>query len=186
MEYVAGRVLTDERLPGVAPKERTAIWTSAVQVLAALHHVIGLLLSVRRHRDDRHIHGHGHCHDEGGGAPHGGGGLGALHGAGSVSAHVPGGDHLELESLNLINSVLPLLPEAHDAVLGTEPLLRRAARRLWLTVASRRAAGEPTADGERWQLAMAPTLQALCGAGRDMTAGPVGADRAGCAERPRA
>ena len=49
MEYVAGRVLTDERLPGVAPKERTAIWTSAVQVLAALHSVDFRAVGLERH-----------------------------------------------------------------------------------------------------------------------------------------
>ena len=49
MEYVAGRVLTDERLPGVAPKERTAIWASAVQVLAALHSVDFRAVGLERH-----------------------------------------------------------------------------------------------------------------------------------------
>ena len=49
MDYVAGRVLTDERLPGLAPKERTAIWTSAVQVLAALHSVDYRAVGLERH-----------------------------------------------------------------------------------------------------------------------------------------
>ena len=49
MAYVAGRVLTDERLPGLAPKERTAIWTSAVQVLAALHSVDFRAVGLEKH-----------------------------------------------------------------------------------------------------------------------------------------
>ena len=39
MRYVAGRVLADLSLPGLAPAERRALWDDAVSVLARLHQV---------------------------------------------------------------------------------------------------------------------------------------------------
>ena len=39
MDYVAGRVLWDPALPGMAPAERTAIFTEMNRVIAALHSV---------------------------------------------------------------------------------------------------------------------------------------------------
>ena len=39
MEYVAGRILWDVRLPGLQPAERAAIYDETVRVLAALHSV---------------------------------------------------------------------------------------------------------------------------------------------------
>ena len=39
MRYVAGRVLADLSLPGLAPAERRALWDDAVAVLARLHQV---------------------------------------------------------------------------------------------------------------------------------------------------
>ena len=39
MRYVAGRVLADLSLPGLAPAERRALWDDAVSVMARLHQV---------------------------------------------------------------------------------------------------------------------------------------------------
>jgi aminoglycoside phosphotransferase (APT) family kinase protein len=39
MEYVEGRVIADATLPGLAPAERTALHSHAVEVLAAIHRV---------------------------------------------------------------------------------------------------------------------------------------------------
>jgi len=49
MEFVDGRVLADERLPGVSPAERTAIWTSAARTLARLHAVDFRAVGLERH-----------------------------------------------------------------------------------------------------------------------------------------
>ena len=49
MDYVAGRVLTDERLPGMQPEERTATWTNVVQTLAALHSVDYRTVGLEKH-----------------------------------------------------------------------------------------------------------------------------------------
>uniref|UniRef100_A0A8C4EP63 Acyl-CoA dehydrogenase family member 11 n=1 Tax=Dicentrarchus labrax TaxID=13489 RepID=A0A8C4EP63_DICLA len=37
MEHVKGRIFSDQRLPGVSPAERTALYVAAVEVLAKLH-----------------------------------------------------------------------------------------------------------------------------------------------------
>ena len=37
MDFVPGRVLGDERLPGFSPAERTALWSNLADVLADLH-----------------------------------------------------------------------------------------------------------------------------------------------------
>ena len=39
MEYVEGRVISDTRLPGLAPAERSALYEHAMEVLAAIHRV---------------------------------------------------------------------------------------------------------------------------------------------------
>ena len=49
MDYVEGRVLTDERLPEQLPEERAAIWSNAAQVLATLHSVDFRKVHLERH-----------------------------------------------------------------------------------------------------------------------------------------
>eukprot|EP01065_Artemidia_motanka_P027506 TRINITY_DN32702_c0_g1_i1.p1 TRINITY_DN32702_c0_g1~~TRINITY_DN32702_c0_g1_i1.p1 ORF type:complete len:385 (+),score=111.15 TRINITY_DN32702_c0_g1_i1:64-1155(+) len=49
MDFVAGRVLTDNLLPGFTPEERRKVWTHMIQILAALHNTDLAATGLQRH-----------------------------------------------------------------------------------------------------------------------------------------